>query len=317
MNTPDQATARCPICNAENNLKKKLKANFLKQQLEIYYGEKILEELDICDYEILRCSNCSLEFASPMLAGSESFYQWVTNHSGYYPDYRWEWGCVLEKIKSHNSESINLLEVGCGSGKFLDAARQIYNLRAVGIDTTITSVEECRRRELEAYCESLDSFITNTNYEKFDLVVAFHCLEHVSEPKKLIESMLSVLKPSGSIFVSTPYSPMSFETLWFDPLNHPPHHITRWNVSSYNELARQLNLKINLIMPQSLNVIDRVLYTLNYAWHGPAQLVSRSNIKIAALRHPLIAISEFIRQSRREKVNNQVAADVVLVELSR
>lgn len=310
---------KCPICGAESKPIRKLKADFIVGQLESYYAETPPDNLDISDYEIRKCKNCSLEYAWPLQAGSESFYRWVTNHPSYYPDSRWEWFTVLECLQKTNLVPTDILEIGCGSGQFLNLVKQIPNFRVVGLDTTITSVERCRSQDLEVYCETIECFLQNPYYEnrRFDFVIAFHCLEHVSNPKAFVTSMLSVLKPMGSIFLSTPYSPMSFENVWFDPLNHPPHHITRWNASSYNELARQLNLKIKLFMPSASSLIDRTLYALNLSWNSPARLASRRSMVFATLQHPLITFKEWMRQHKREKVNNQIAADVVLVELTR
>ncbi|MFM6248392.1 MAG: class I SAM-dependent methyltransferase, partial [Dolichospermum sp.] len=203
------------------------------------------------------------------------------------------------------------------SGKFFELSQK-NGIKTIGLDTTLTSVQQCKEKGLEVYPSTLEDFINSNNghHHKFDYVVSFHCLEHVEEPKSLVKAMFSVLKPTGSIFVSTPYSPMSFETTWFDPLNYPPHHMTRWNTKSYSELAKQLGLNAKFIMPPASRLIDRVLSTLNYAWNSPANLVGRKAILLAALSKPHITLIEIFRQLNREKLNNQVAADVVLVELT-
>lgn len=310
----------CPVCNSDSEINYSFSKEFIREQLENYYDEKISDNLVICDYDLLRCTNCYLEFAWPLKPGNEEFYKWITSHINYYPDFRWEWSFVLEKLKERSSSSLSLLEVGCGSGLFLDSAKQIPNLRVVGLDTTLTSIEKCQERGLEAYDKTLEDFLTTLNLDlinnQFDFVVSFHCLEHISNPKELIKSMLLALKPEGSIFISTPYSPMSFENIWFDPLNHPPHHMTRWNAKAYQELAQQLGLKINLFMPQQGKAIDRTFVALNYAWNSPAHLMSWRRIQLEALKRPLVFFWEWLRQCKREKLNNQVAADVVLVELT-
>jgi 2-polyprenyl-3-methyl-5-hydroxy-6-metoxy-1,4-benzoquinol methylase len=308
----------CPICNSKSLLVKHLNSNFIQKEIEAYYNKKINGCFTLSSYDVRRCSSCSLEFASPLQAGDNNFYKWITSHSGYYPDYRWEWGILLDELKKLSLNSASLLEIGCGAGKFLELAQQIPNLKAVGLDTTISSVEQCRSKNLEVYCDFLESFLSSSDseHEKFDFVVAFHCLEHVNDPKQLIQSMLAATKPKGSIFISTPYSPMSFETSWFDPLNYPPHHMTRWNAQAYRELANQLGLKINFFMPSAGRAIDRTLCTLNYAWNGPAHVLPWRKMQLSALKRPVDTFLEWLRQQRREKVNEQVAADVVLVELT-
>ncbi|MEH2384218.1 MAG: class I SAM-dependent methyltransferase [Nostoc sp.] len=307
----------CPICNSNSSILREIDSVFIQSKLEKYYGEKIEDSLSFPSYKIRRCNSCSLEFASPMKAGEENFYTWITKHKTYYPDSRWEWDAVIKEVHNHNLTSpVNLLEIGCGTGKFLKLAQQ-NGIKVVGLDTTPASVEICRKEGLEVYSSAIEDYLAHGVSEqlKFDYIVAFHCLEHVDNPKGLVKSMLSAVKPTGSIFLSTPYSPMSFETIWFDPLNYPPHHLTRWNAKSYSELAKQLGLNTKFIMPPAPKLIARVLSTLNYAWNGPANLVGRRHILLAALSKPRVTVIEIFRQLNREKLNNKVAADVVLVEL--
>ena len=307
----------CPVCDSNSLIVRELNYPFLLSELEKYYNEKIDIDLSLINYKVRRCESCSLEFASPMQGGSSEFYTWITNHKGYYPDNRWEWQEVVNQIQRQDLKSASLLEVGCGSGKFLELSQK-NGINAIGLDTTLTSVQQCKDKGLEVYPSTLEEFISssNGNQHKFDYVVSFHCLEHVDDPKSLVKAMCSVLKPTGSILLSTPYSPMSFETSWFDPLNYPPHHMTRWNAKSYSELAKQLGLNAEFIMPPVSKLIDRVLSTLNYAWNSPANLVGRRAILLAALSKPHLTLIEIFRQLNREKLNNEVAADVVLVELT-
>jgi 2-polyprenyl-3-methyl-5-hydroxy-6-metoxy-1,4-benzoquinol methylase len=307
----------CPVCDSNSLIVKELNYPFLLSELEKYYNEKIDLDLSLINYKVRRCESCYLEFASPMKGGSNEFYTWITNHKGYYPDHRWEWQEVVNQLQKQDLNSASLLEVGCGSGKFLELCQK-NGIKAVGLDTTMTSVQQCKDKGMEVYPSTLEEFICFSDAEthKFDYVVSFHCLEHVEDPKSLVKAMSSVLKPTGSIFVSTPYSPMSFETSWFDPLNYPPHHTTRWNTKSYSELAKQLDLKAEFIMPPASKLIDRVLSTLNYAWNSPANLLGRRAILLAALSKPHLTLIEIFRQLNREKLNNEVASDIVLVELT-
>lgn len=310
----------CRVCNSDSWIVRELKAPYILSSLEKYYGNKPPDNLGISDYQILQCEKCSLEWASPSQPGSDSFYQWITGKAGYYPSERWEWGRAIDRIKaSRPSPNIDILEVGCGSGRFLERARSVFSGRVVGLDTTKTSVNCCRSKGLDVYCKTIESFLCDGNEQtpRFDVAAAFHCLEHVSNPKEFVASMVQLLKPGGKLYLSTPYSPMSFEGSWFDPLNHPPHHLTRWNCRAYEELARQLDLQINFIMPRASSILDRTLYALNLAWHGPSALASRKKMFLSVFAQPFDTLGEYMRQMNREKVDGKTAADVILVELSR
>ena len=308
----------CPVCESKSRLTRDLPVDVIREKLEAYYNKPLPSETDIISYKVLKCEKCALEYAIPQVQGSDSFYKWITAKHNYYPESRWEWLTLIKLIGSSSKNNTRLLEVGCGSGKFLEQIKKMSGVEAIGIDTSPTSVDECASKNLETYCQTIDTFAADQIHagKRFDYIVAFHCLEHIDNPKDFLTSLAQLLKPDGSIFLSTPYSPMSFETIWFDPLNYPPHHMTRWNKASYEELAARLRLTIEIFMPKAENAVKRTLRTLNLTWHGPASLVSDSQIFLEALMRFPAAFHELMRQNEREKINKHVAADVILVKLT-
>ncbi|MEH2123680.1 class I SAM-dependent methyltransferase [Nostoc sp.] len=306
----------CPVCSHESIHIRSFSKKNIMSELEDYFAEKPPDKIEIIDYEIQQCKNCSLEYAFPLEAGSQSFYQWVTTRAGYYPESRWEWFAVIEQInKRERQNSISILDVGCGGGNFLEIAKKLSNTRIVGLDTTPVSIEQCQARGFEVYCETIESFYNKFPSESFNYVLSFHCLEHISQPKQFIASMLSVLKPMGSIFISTPYSPMSVESDWFDILNHPPHHLLRLSKKSYEELAHQLGCEIKFYMPPANSVMARTINNFSLSKFGKNQTVSKLRLLQEIIKNPTLFLKIFFEQLMRHRVNGSVAADIVLVEL--
>lgn len=308
----------CPVCDGTSREKYALPAARIRAALESYYDEKLPENLIIADTSLHRCESCTLEHAVPPEPGDATFYEWITAHRTYYPAERWEWPVVRDMlIRAGRAQS--LLEIGCGDGRFLEMLRDVPALRACGLDTTASSVAKCRARGLDAREETIEDHLRRMpeNAGRFDVVAAFHCLEHVADPAGLVSEALALLAPQGRLLISTPYSPMSFETLWFDPLNHPPHHMTRWNVTSYRALAKRFALDVRFHMPAAPSVLHRVAMTLNLLRNGPAHLMPARRVLAASLLRPARLLGECLRQWRRERVNGQPAADVVLAEFTR
>jgi 2-polyprenyl-3-methyl-5-hydroxy-6-metoxy-1,4-benzoquinol methylase len=310
---------QCPLCNSAGLIAKKLDSGHIKKTLGEYYDEKVPDSVEFISYDVMKCAKCSLEWASPLREGSMPFYKWITEHNNYYPAYRWEWDAVINQLRCSKLDHKYLLEIGCGSGVFLGRVNKVPGMKTIGLDLTERAIEQCRAKGIDTHCKTIDAFVADEQYNlyRFDYVVAFHCLEHVAAPKQTVLTMLKLLKPSGRIYLSTPFSPMSFEYRWHDPLNYPPHHLTRWNIRAYEELAKQLDLQINFSMPRASGILDRTLYALNLAWNGPSALSSRKRMLLSAFINPLEAAKEFVRQSKRVKVAGKVAADVILVELSQ
>jgi len=307
----------CPICGSESRQVDARSAQGVREAYETYYGQSYPGD-DFYDYAQLRCSQCAFEFFDPMRPGSNAFYKWMTLQKGYYPSHRWEWPETLAMIKAGGGKTV--LEVGCGAGDFMAlACQQLPANRIVGVDTTATSVEKCRARGLEVFCGDLDSFLESikSTGERFDVAVAFHCLEHVPDPKGFVRAMQRVLNAKGKIFLSTPYSPMSFEEAWFDPLNHPPHHLGRWNVKAYRALAQAVGMEVSFHMAPPTRPRDSFILNIKLHYFGSSLRANRWDVFGFILTHPLAAwrLWKQARRRAREQVEGMPLSDGVLVRL--
>jgi SAM-dependent methyltransferase len=306
----------CPLCNGETTVSKTLSKEYLLDSLGRYFHTPMDPAVVSTDYKISRCKNCSLEFADPMIAGSDRFYDWITAQSKYYPLFRQEYQIVHSLVTENNGDDARkVIDIGCGSGEFLDMFTNNKNVTAFGIDTTESSVKICRDKGLRVECCYLEDVVgRKDNLASFDFVTAFHVLEHVPHPLDFVSEMKKILKPGGNIFLSTPYSPMSFETDWFDPLNHPPHHMTRWNEKAYRKLAEILKMNIEFFYPETVGLMRRVnnTYKLKYA---TSSVPSRSRLQTSF--KPVSYLKILRHQIRRRKVSAGITApDLVLVKLS-
>lgn len=303
----------CPVCGTVGTLVTRLDSGFIRTGLGKYFRKAVPPDVTIPDYQLLRCAECSLEFADPMIPGNNEFYSWISSLPEYYPGARWEWPVVIDEIRTSGTALRTVLEIGCGSGSFLSSLRDsLPNVKAVGLDPTMNAIDKCRAAGLEGYAETLQEYAANPMHEQkqFDFLCAFHCLEHVAEPKQLLLGMKRLAHQESCIFFSTPYSPMSFETNWHDPLNHPPHHMTRWNARAYRELASQTGLSVDLIMPPAGNIFRRAFETIRLRIHGPHG--GGKALATSVLAGPYAVVREIARQTARERVGGRVASDVVL-----
>lgn len=323
LKSPQERPNSCVICGGESGRIRQLQATDIKDSHTALFGDSGIGSIQIENYELFRCSRCELEFAVPLLPGSNDYYEWLVKHSGYYPSDRWEWKKSLEYIENESkqepSKQLLILDVGCGGGSFLERLRSISNVRGVGIDLTDSSVQLCREKGLEAYCCDL-SEMSHVLNKKVDVVTLFHVLEHVSNPVGLLTEVRKLLNPGGCILISTPFSPMSFELNWLDPLNHPPHHLTRWNEKAYRSLAKRMNMSIAFYYPKAHGVLRRTLWSLYIRAASPFKYFSRFTrvIRLCAylLQHPVEFVKEMIGQRRRRVLFNEVAPDLILIQLT-
>jgi SAM-dependent methyltransferase len=307
---------RSPLSASPPEKIRDLPRAFILEQLEIYYGAKPPSDAVECDYSLWECSETGLQFAWPMLPGNACFYKWASGFASYYPGIRWEYGEVrrlLESEKTAAGKNFNLLDAGCGGGDFLQSLNSISNENKFALDLNAPAIEKCRQKGFQAFCGTVDSALAAGFLKagEFPVVTAFHCLEHVDDPVNFVRSLVKLAAPVGRVFISTPYSPMSFEDDWFDILNHPPHHLTRWNLRAYQRLAETAGAKMRCFVPPS-SALKRALNVFRLRQYGPNHPVGKGKLLADLLRH----FPALMRDFRKQKSRGPIAADVILVELT-
>jgi SAM-dependent methyltransferase len=115
----------------------------------------------------------------------------------------------VRKMKSMNSDftGLDVLDIGCGTGFYVDLWSKIRVRTVTGIDITNISVRTLKRKypDQEFYRADISNQedIENLNAKKYDIVSAFDILFHIVDDKKYdtaIKNIRSLLKPNG-IFV--------------------------------------------------------------------------------------------------------------------
>lgn len=254
-----------------------------------------------------------------MTPPDDGFYDWITTAEGYYPEYRPEWDLFFDEIGANPGAPQDILvDVGCGSGKFLEAARKRTNLRVIGLDFSEPSVRACNSRGLEAYTANAEDGLpfASSGVRHYTL---WHIVEHVQDPKKLLHSLAENIVDDGSIVFSVPLSPTSAEVTTCDPLNLPPHHLTRWSIKSLDALAQELGMSMHLFFPPAKHFLIRAL--LSFRLQSLRALTGHWSRHLKLLcflaLHPAKFIREMIRQLQRKKVEGKDLPDVIMVRLTK
>ena len=300
----------CPVCAGRSRPTAAYCAEQIRRGLADDFGEHPPESVSLVDYELRECLRCTLVFADPMRAGDVPFYEWVSRFPVYHADARWEWSAVRRLLEQR--KSVQLLELGCGDGKFLAFLADLKHVDAKGIDLSDVSIQRAQALGLKARLAAInDVFGSN---ERFDMIVMTHVLEHVESPLSVIESCKRLLHHGGEIMFSVPYSPTSREYLRLDVMNLPPHHLTRWNLASLRRLAEVSKLKFSYGMRKPKPLLNRAIrHTLEAAnGRDPADHLHRIAV---ILSHPGLFLEAIRLHRSREKIDGRRAADEILVRL--
>lgn len=130
---------------------------------------------------------------------------------------------VLGVIASHVQSGARLLDVGCGTGFFLDRARESYS--TAGVDPSSIALAMCERRRLEDVKQGSATDLSSLHGERFDLVTLLDVIEHVDDDISALQAARATLVPGGHIVVTVP----AFQFLWtaHDDLNHHRRRYTK------------------------------------------------------------------------------------------
>ena len=296
-----------------------LPRELLLGKLANYFHAQPAAEIVETDYSLWRCAETGLEFCHPPLPGNEAFYKWVSSFTSYYPGFRWEYGEVAQLLRAQNfsAPEFKVLDVGCGKGDFLRALDFLPAQKKFALDLNEPAIRACREQGFNACCGTVETAIASGFLKPadFPVVTSFHCLEHVSQPVEFVRELLRATAPGGKLFLSTPYSPMSFEAEWFDVLNHPPHHMARWNLTAYRQLAKMFGVKMRHFAPRN-RPLKQALQLFRLQTYGPNVPVSRATLaKDILLRAPSF-LSGWKKLSTRAANHDNGGADLILVEFT-
>lgn len=93
------------------------------------------------------------------------------------------------------------LDVGCGSGEVLVAAKR-HGWDVQGVEPVQDSADEATGRGVPVAVATLEESGLPTR--EWDVVAAFHVLEHMSEPVEFLRTIARWAKPGGHILVEVP-----------------------------------------------------------------------------------------------------------------
>lgn len=95
----------------------------------------------------------------------------------------------------------DLLDVGCGDGAFMFRARR-HGWQVRGIEVNESAVASARAAGLEVHHGDLA--LAGFGPASFDVVRAWHVLEHVADPLSLLRLMAPLLRPAGILILGVP-----------------------------------------------------------------------------------------------------------------
>ena len=256
-------------------------------------------------FDLVRCAECGLAFvANPPVGGAlTGLYSADADYHASLLDPATPVFAAMRRVaRQHlamlqrsvrSPQGLRLLDIGCSSGLFLDAAR------AAGF--AVEGAELSRDTAAFAHTHfGLDVHAgdwRDAGYAdgSFDVVTLFDVVEHLPDPLGELAAIRRLLKPGGLLLQSTPnidglFPRLSYRlatVLDYWPHPEPPHHLFQFSHRTLGELTERAGYEVARI--------DQTRIQLGYSFGTPASWkVSPKLLAYAALFAPVALVGPWL-----------------------
>lgn len=225
------APIQCPACQELA----------IRPTLETYHGSSLYE-----------CPRCDLHFWHPASTPDAVWHEQA---------YRSRDQAVLPLEPGHRfflsdpkaPKNGRLLDLGCGVGNFLAAARDT-GFEVTGVELNKGAVRFARETYHlgEVFPARPEEFHSANPDRRFDVVTFFEVLEHQDNPQGFLDVAQECLVEGGYIALSVPN-----RSRWqkgIETLDYPPNHLTRWSPLALRNLLEKNGLEVLSMKEEPLNV---------------------------------------------------------------
>lgn len=163
--------------------------------------------------ELVRCADCPMIYSRVILTedaeqafyGASAFqdaYLALKRNDAYADLERRKCAYLIQEAKQVAPHARTFLEVGCGAGRLLEAAREA-GWHTLGVEPNPGFAAEARRRELHV----LDGWFPQSpspEHGHFDVIALLDVVEHAADPVRLLTQARLRLNPGGVMLVQVP-----------------------------------------------------------------------------------------------------------------
>lgn len=198
--------------------------------------------------------------------GGESLYKEIT-------DLEWlektHFLDVLDFVKEHKKEGSKILDIGCGSGVFLEYMKK-HKYDVYGIEPALNLKDVLESKGIKAFTSSIfDIEVEN----KFDVITLNNVLEHIENPELVVEKVYSLLDEEGLLVIKVPndFNLIQEEANKFVHNKNwwvcYPDHLNYFNKESLLKLIKgsgfevldtMVDYPLDMFLLQGLNYVDNV-----------------------------------------------------------
>jgi len=228
---------------------------------------------------IFKCTNCGLVVLSSFEHIKSGHYENSGMHGTTPPDISC-WSKESEQDDQRRLEMLmpllvnrRVLDFGCGAAGFIFKAKDIAS-EVVGI--------EIESHVLAHWKDKINLYgCLDDAGGEYDLITAFHVLEHFTDPRSILKELVLHLKQNGLLVIEVPNSEDALLTLYdcndFQHFCYWSNHLFLFNAETLKSLALQAGLRVISIKQFQRYPLSNHLHWLRHGRPGGHQIWSFIN----------------------------------------
>ncbi|MDF3820153.1 class I SAM-dependent methyltransferase [Leptospira sp. 96542] len=235
---------------------------------------------------IEECKSCGLVFLSSFDHIHKEHYQESGMHGESLPEIS-EWLNETEKddqrrflFLKEKMTNRKVLDFGCGVSGFLIKAKNVAKV-ADGVELETRLQSHFEKNQIVVY-SSLEEIAKKE--KKYDIITAFHVVEHLSDPVSIINELSKLLTKNGELIIEVPSSNDVLLTLYenkaFSEFTYWSQHLFLFNANTFASLIKKTNLQLNWIKYIQRYSLSNHLYWLAKGKPGGHKLWNHLNSDI-------------------------------------
>lgn len=240
-------------------------------------GETRNHEAGGPDLLLQRCQGCGIVFLPMHISAAEYARQMETEffsdgfaarHNIWQARFdQWKARQTLRRLRRfvHGGR---LLEVGVGSGVFLNAAN-LAGFDCTGMEASSHIADHVRRiYKLPVLQGYLEDFSCTTPQGRFDVIVMNHVLEHMPDPRAMLHRVSALLNKGGILHISVP-NIAAWEAKLPGWTSYEPYHLYYFSPATLVPLLKNDSLRalvVETVEPFSgwFNALTRTIIGIHY-----------------------------------------------------
>ena len=201
------------------------------------------------DLKILECNNCSLVFLSSQEHINENYYEESNMSEGLnvkewlsetYTDDNRRFEFIKDMIANKD-----IVDFGSGVGGFLLKAKELAK-SVMGLELE-SKVREHYNQNGIKHIIDIESLEDNS----CDMITAFHVIEHLKDPKRILQQLVLKLRINGKLIIEVPNSNDALLTIYknkaFSEFTYWSPHLYLYNHKTLELLFESLGVEVDFI----------------------------------------------------------------------